>query len=97
MLPFPVRKSKSTAVFDIINCDVWGPYKATAYGHCNQFLTIVDDFVKCTWLFLCSAKSKITSLHKYFVNFVFTQFHKTIKIVKSDNCGEFANQELRFF
>lgn len=52
-LSFSARESRSTAIFDVVNCDVWGPYKHTNYGHCNQFLTIVDDFSKCTWLFLC--------------------------------------------
>lgn len=94
-LPFPVRESRSSVVFDIINCDVWGPYRHTTHGHCNQILTIVDDYSKCTWLFLCSAKTQIPQLLKDFIAFVKTQFHKTTKIIRSDNGSEFINHDLQ--
>lgn len=51
-LPFPVRNSVSTDLFEIINCDVWGPYKHFTHGHCNQFLTIVDDYSLVVSMFI---------------------------------------------
>lgn len=50
-LPFPIRESRSNSIFEIVQCDVWGPYKHMTHGNCNQFLTLVDDFSKCTWVF----------------------------------------------
>ena len=96
-LPFPNRESTSSAIFDIVQCDVWGPYKHMTHGTCNKFLTIVDDFSKCTWLFLCSSKSQIPVLLKDFVAYVSNQFQKTIKVLRSDNGTKFTNHDLAQF
>ena len=96
-LPFPPRESKSTALFEVIHCDVWGPYKFPTHGNCTKFLTIVDDYSKCTWIFLCSSKSQIPQLIIDFVKYAFTQFHKTVKIIRSDNGSEFTNHVLKTF
>lgn len=77
-----------------MQCDVWWPYKNTIHGNCNQFLTLVDDFSKCTWLFLMHSKGQVTSLLKDFIAYVSTQFHKTIKILRLDNGTKFSSTEL---
>lgn len=94
-LPFPSRESSSSVVFDIIQCDMWGPYKYHTHGNCNKFLTIVDDFSKCTWIFLCSSKSQVPQLIKDFIAYVANQFQKTVKILRSDNGTEFNNHDLQ--
>lgn len=44
--PFQFSISHSIAKFELIHCDIWGPYKRHTHGKCSQFLTIVDDFSK---------------------------------------------------
>lgn len=79
-LPFLIRYSRSTHIFDVINCDVWGPYRHVTHGTCNKFLTIVDDFSKCTWVFLLSSKSQVSQLIQDFIAYVHTQFHITMEV-----------------
>lgn len=93
-LPFPIRESSSKAVFDVIHCDVWGPYRHHTHGSCTKFLTVVDDFSKCTWVFLMHSKTQVPVLIKDFISYVTTQFNKTIKIIRSDNGSEFSNADL---
>lgn len=80
-LVFHNSTSHSLALFDIIHCDVWGPYKYPTHGNCHYFLTIVGDFSRCTWLFLFSEKTKVYSLLKHFLQYVTMQFHTTIKVL----------------
>ncbi|XP_076931937.1 uncharacterized protein LOC143597278 [Bidens hawaiensis] len=48
-LPFPHSHRSSTAIFDLIHIDVWGPYHTSTYSGYKYFLTIVDDFSRTTW------------------------------------------------
>lgn len=50
-LPFPSSTIKTTSPFKLIHVDVWGPYSSPTYDGCNYFLTIVDDYTWCTWVF----------------------------------------------
>ena len=56
----------------------------------KYFLTIMDDFSRCTWTFLMPHKSDVSNLIQSFYNLVVNQFNKTIKVVRSDNGPKFA-------
>ena len=57
-LPFPISHHKSSHIFEMIHCDIWGPYSTTAYDGSKYFLTIIDDFSRSTWLYLLKNKSE---------------------------------------
>lgn len=92
-MPFPLSQSRSSSKFSLIHCDVWGPYKHYTHGKYNYLLTIVNDYSRCTWVFLFSDKSQVHILLKYFFTIVQTQFHCTIQTVRSDNGTEFLNKD----
>lgn len=41
---FPVSLNKTTTPFELIHCDLWGPYRTPALCGAQYFLTILDDF-----------------------------------------------------
>ncbi|CAH9090760.1 unnamed protein product, partial [Cuscuta epithymum] len=41
---FHTSNSRAFDLFDMIHCDVWGPYRSPATCGARYFLTIVDDF-----------------------------------------------------
>ena len=90
-LSFPRSSITTHSAFDMLHCDVWGPHKIPTHSGLSFFLTIVDDFTRCTWIFLMQHKSEVHHLLMNFVEFVQTQFHTTIKIVRSDNRIEFLS------
>ncbi|KAL5538181.1 hypothetical protein UlMin_044629 [Ulmus minor] len=74
--------------FDLIHCDVWGPYHVSSYLGYKYFLTLVDDCTRFTWLFLLKHKSDVKSVVPRFFAMIETQFNAKIKVFRSDNAPE---------
>ena len=75
--------------FDLIYCDVWGPFiKSTQEGF-RYFLTIVDDATRSTWLYLMKTKSEPRAFLKSFYDMIYAQFNNKIKAIRTDNAPEF--------
>lgn len=94
-LVFPKSQTTSTELFDLVHMDVWGPYKYKTHGYCGYFLTIVEDKSRSTWTYLFADKSQVPSIILAYLAYVSTQFHNTIKAVRTDNGSEFINLTLK--
>ncbi|KAJ9555731.1 hypothetical protein OSB04_010345 [Centaurea solstitialis] len=88
-LPFVSLNNMSKEAFDLIHCDVWGPFHTHSYQGYRFFLTIVDDYSRFTWVYMLKHKSKVTMLIPQFYAMIQTQFGKGIRSVRSDNAKEF--------
>ena len=88
-LPFSVSSISSVRPFELIHCDIWGPYKIASLSGAKYFLTIVDDYSRFTWVFFMHHKSETQHLLVNFFSFVQTQFHVSIANIRVDNGGEF--------
>lgn len=88
-LSFPQSTSVVHSIFDLIHCDIWGPFANASYDGYKYFLTIVDDFSRVTWIYAMKFKSETRQHLYHFYNLIFTQFDKKIKILRSDNGTEF--------
>ena len=84
-LPFVCSNHVSNKPFELIHCDLWGPFTTCTFDGFKYFLTIVDDFTRCTWVYLVKQKSDTQFLLPQFANMVKTQFNATIKTIRSDN------------
>lgn len=87
--PFPSSSHTTTSCFEIIHCDLWGPHSIIAHDGSKFFLTIVDDYSRCTWVYLLKQKSDARSYLKSFCHLVQNQFNTSVKILCSDNGPEF--------
>ncbi|KAJ0009893.1 hypothetical protein Pint_34605 [Pistacia integerrima] len=43
-LSFPIHLNKTMHAFELVHCDIWGPYKTKSFSGAHYFLTIVDDY-----------------------------------------------------
>ncbi|CAN1164864.1 Retrovirus-related Pol polyprotein from transposon TNT 1-94 [Linum perenne] len=88
-LPYSKSSSHALASFDLVHMDIWGPLSTPTHDGYSYFLTIVDDFSRCVWIFLMKNKSETRSLIESFCNMVKTHFSLSIKTIRSDQGAEF--------
>lgn len=74
---FSHSTTSTTAAFELLHLDIWGPYHIKTPTGCNQFLTIVDDYSKFTWIHLLKHKSDVAQVLQSFVAYVSTKFSGT--------------------
>lgn len=88
-LPFPSFNHLAQNAFNLIHCDVLGPFVQSTQEGFRYFLTIVDDATRSTWLYLMKSKTKTRPFLQSFYNTIYTQFNKRIKNFRTDNDHEF--------
>lgn len=54
-----IKALQSKTLFELIHCDIWGPFSTASSSGDYYFLTIVDDYTRCTWLYLIKTKPKM--------------------------------------
>ena len=91
ILPFNISTISTISPFQLIDLDIWGPYKVANVCGAHYFLTIVDDFTRTTWTELLQNKTQVGSAIIHFSHMITTQFHASITMVRSDNGTEFIN------
>lgn len=65
-LSFPISTSLSHSIFELIHCDIWGPFSVQSINGSRYFVTIVDDFSRYTWVYLLHSKSQTRPLIQSF-------------------------------
>jgi hypothetical protein len=65
-LPFSSSSISSIRPFELIHCDIWGPYKIPSLSGAKYFLTIVDDYSRFTWVFFMHHKHETQNLLNFF-------------------------------
>jgi transposase InsO family protein len=61
------------------------------------FLLFVDDFSRKMWVYFLKLKSDVFNEFKKFKALVENQFGKSIKVLRSDNGGEFCSKDFLDF
>lgn len=93
-LSFPISNIKTNACFELIHCDLWGPYRVSTMNGCRYFLTIVDDYSRSVWTYLMSTKTHVFSILRNFNAYIQNHFKTTIKFCRTDHGIEFYNSEV---
>ena len=79
-LSFNKSTSVSSAPFDLIHSDIWGPSPTSTMGGSQYFVIFVDDFSQYTWLYLLKNRSQLQQTYYDFSHMVKTQFSHDIKV-----------------
>ena len=83
---FPKRLDPQTkSPFELVHTDVWGPSRSCIYFK----ISFIDDYSRCTWLFLMKTRAKLFSIFQKFHVEIRTQFNTSIRILRSDNAKEY--------
>lgn len=87
---FSLSHNIANNCFDLMHCDLWGPYRKASSCGAHYFLTIVDDFSRAVWIFLLVDKKSVMRTLLQFFAYVERQFGRKIKGFRSDNGTEFT-------
>lgn len=97
-LPFSQNLSiKSSAVLDLIHSDICGPMRTTSLGGYKYFALFIGDFSRKFFVHFLKNKSDIFSEFKIFKYRVERETDRKIKILRTDNGGEYINGEFDRF
>lgn len=88
-LLFLIHSQNSQCKFDLIHCDIWGPFSIPTFKGSDFFFTNVNDCTKFVWVYVITRKSQTRTILQSFVQLVQTQFNLKIKQLRSDNGVEF--------
>ena len=68
-----------------------GPSRTTSTLSFRYFVTFIDNFSRCTWLFLMKSQTELFSLFQKFFAEKCNQFHTSIHILCNDSALEYLS------
>lgn len=95
-LPFSTG-TRATKVLDIVHADVCGPMETKSIGLSRYFLLFVDDYSRMSFVYFMKHKNEVFKNFKEFKAMVEKQKNANIKILRTDNGGEFCSKVMEDF
>ncbi|GFZ14618.1 hypothetical protein Acr_24g0008080 [Actinidia rufa] len=80
---------------DPLPSHVWGPSPVTALSQHRYYVTFIDDYTRCTWVYLMRNKSEVFSHFTHFLQMIKTQYNTVVRNIRSDNGREYITNEFR--
>jgi transposase InsO family protein len=91
--PFPKRDSKTKGVLELIHLDVCGPMPSSSISGYVYYVSFIDDYSRKTWIYFLKTKDEVFSKFKEFKALIENLSERKIKILRSDNGGEYTSKE----
>ncbi|GJQ95272.1 retrotransposon protein, putative, ty1-copia subclass [Tanacetum coccineum] len=91
--PFLHPAERAKDLLGLIHTDVCGPFRTMSKEGANYFITFTDDFSGYGFVYLMKHKHKVFETFKVFQNGVENQLSKKIKVIRSDQGGEYLSHE----
>lgn len=93
-LPFHHVGQISTETLQIIHTDVCGPMETKSIGGAQYFVLFIDDHSRMTFIYFLKHKNEVFNIFKNFKAMAENQQNKKIKVLRTDNGGEFCSSEI---
>ena len=77
---------------DLVHNDLMGPFPHLSIIKTRYVLTFIDDYSHYTWVYFLKQKFEVLEHLKDFKALVETQTRKKIKILRTDNGGDYINK-----
>jgi transposase InsO family protein len=88
---------KSSRLLDLIHSDVFGPVKVPSISKALYYVSFIDDYSRRTWVYFLRTKSEVFSQFKELKALLENQTSRKIKVLRTDNGGEFCSTEFDKF
>jgi len=96
--PFPKSDDRSKGILDLIHTDICGPMPSPSIGgKYRYYISFIDDLSRKAWIYFLKGKTSEEVLRKFqeFKSLVETQSKKKIKILISENGGEYTSHAFK--
>jgi hypothetical protein len=94
---FPSGATRAEGILLLVHSDVFGPVSVPSLGKSMYYVSFIDDFSRKTWIYFLRKKSEVFDRFKEFKALVENQTEKRIKVLRTDNGGEFCGNEFEEF
>lgn len=94
---YPSTNERSKEPFEVVHSDVWGPSVVISVLGERWYVTFIDGFSRCTWLYPLKYKSEVFSAFKDFYALVGNQYSARVKVLRTDNGTEYVNRDFDNF
>lgn len=88
---------RATNLMELVHSDVCGPILVNSFGDSRYFVTFIDDFSRYTYVYFIKRKSEVLEKFQEFVNHVTNLTGKPIKVLRTDNGGEYCSKEFESY
>jgi hypothetical protein len=89
--------TRASQLLEIVHTDVCGPMRTTSHGGARYILTFIDDPSRKTHVYLLKAKGEGFEKFKQYKALVEKEIGHKIKVLQSDNGGEFVSKKFDTF
>jgi transposase InsO family protein len=90
---FLKRENKTEGVLELIHSDVCGPMPSSSISEYVYYVSFIDDYSRKTWIYFLKTKDEVFNKFKEFKALIENLSEKNIKILRSDNEGEYTSKE----
>jgi hypothetical protein len=80
-------------ILHLVHSDVFGPVLVPSLGKYVYYVSFIDELSRNTWIYFIKNKSEFFDRFKEFKDLVENQTEKRIKVLRTDNGGEFCGNE----
>ena len=85
------------SLFELVHTNVWGPFRSTSTLGFRYYVIFIDNYSRCTWLFLMETRAELFSIFQKFHAKIRTQFNTSIRILRIDNAKEYFSMSFSSF
>ncbi|CAA9993736.1 unnamed protein product [Nesidiocoris tenuis] len=93
-LPFEPSQSKTTRLLELVHSDVAGPIEVKSLAGSRYILTFLDDFSHKSFVYFLKTKDQVSEHIEIFKTFAENQTGQKLKILRTDNGGEYCNSRV---
>jgi hypothetical protein len=90
---FPSKDTREEGKLEWVHSDVFGPMSVPSLKGSRYYVSFIGDFSRMTWIYFLKKNSKVFERFLEFKGLVENQTDRKIKVLKTDNGGEFFGKE----
>ena len=94
---FSPSKNRVEGVLGLIHSDICGPMSTRALSGGEYFIAFIDDHSRKPWIYFLKTKDEVFDRSRQFKVLIENITVKTIKVLRSDNGGEYTKRDFTDF